>query len=315
LNYGIQLSNTRGDASFYDSLTKYFIAAIIFYSTALFIYPRYLPGKKWSAFALAMIVLLMLSYLVRELVLLYLYPLWMQGFNNPYTHIESLIMHFWWYTQYCMLGIAYWIGKETVNREWEITKLKLGIVEAEFNALKAQIDPHFLYNTLNYIYAAALDVSETLADRIIDLSDVMRYSIEKKEDEFGRVLLVDEMRNIERLLALYMLRFNNTGIIKFKKSGILEELRVPPYLLMIPIENIFKHGDVTQEIIISVVYEEEDSLLIINTSNYKNLKSVSTTGIGLDNLERRLEYHYGENYKLLIKQNFEIFELTIEIYC
>ncbi|WPV67538.1 sensor histidine kinase [Chitinophaga sp. LS1] len=233
--------------------------------------------------------------------------------RTPYTHTESFIMHLYWYTQYSMLGIGYWFGKQTVIKKWEITKLEKEVIVTEFHALKAQIDPHFLYNTLNFFYSEALEYSPSLAEGIIDLSDVMRYSIEKKEDHNGEILLIDEITHIEKLLTLFNYRFNDSSLITFNKSGNLKDLKVPPYILTIPIENVFKHGDTTQEIFIDINFDDFSSSLLIYIANSKGLKVSPSTGLGLENLKKRLHYHYADKHILTVNENAQTFEITIEI--
>ncbi|WP_158569010.1 sensor histidine kinase [Chitinophaga silvisoli] len=312
MNYGINLIAYHGDAYIGDTAVKYSIAALIFYSCSLFIFPKFFNYSRWYLLLPFMLILLVISFIGRELCSNYLYPLWMTD-KSPYTHGESFIMHLWWYSQYSIWGWVYWYAKENIRKKWETTKLEKEIILSDFNALKAQVDPHFLYNTLNYFYSKALDVSEPLADAIVDLSDVMRYSIEKKEDENGQVLLIDEIYNIEKLLSLFNYRFNDLGQVIYSKSGNLDKLRVPPYILTIPIENVLKHGDTTQEIIIDIDYDQLSSSLLIYIANSKNVKEASSTGIGLENLKKRLHYHYGDKQKLTVNEDAQFFEITIEI--
>ena len=313
LNYGISIIHSGGENFFLDTVFKYFFAAWLFYTTSALIYPYYLGNRKWGLLIVAMAVLLLVTYIVREAIIMYIYPLFMNE-ESPYTHAESFVMHLYWYNQYSIIGLGYWFGKETVVKKWEITKLEKEVVISEFNALKTQIDPHFLYNTLNYFYNEALELSDQLANAINDLSDVMRYSIEKKEDNNGEVLLVDEIWNIEKLLSLFKYRFNNSDHIMFNKSGDFSNLRVPPYILTIPVENVFKHGDTTQEIIIDIEFDSKQSCLIIYISNRKNIRATSSTSIGLENLKKRLYYHYADKQQLTVIDNVESFELFIEIF-
>nr|WP_237488179.1 sensor histidine kinase [Hufsiella ginkgonis] len=161
--------------------------------------------------------------------------------------------------------------------------------------LKAQINPHFLFNTLDFVYHKVNTLSLAASDAIITLAEMMRYAIDSdKKGDF--VVLSEEIEQVENLLHLYQLRKNNELAIRFEHTPEVGGLEIIPLVLLTLVENIFKHGDLNSpghEALIEVY--RDDNYLHLNTSNligHKHNPDIPHTG--LDNIERRLGYTYGD---------------------
>lgn len=161
--------------------------------------------------------------------------------------------------------------------------------------LKAQINPHFLFNTLNFIYNNARKTAPLAAEAIMTLSEMMRYAI-KSEDLDEYIYLHSELEQVENLIKLHQLRQNHTLHIKFDHSGCTHEVKFLPLVVMTLVENIFKHGNLSKasrpaEIFVSTV----GGRLEISTSNLINEHhGKGIRGIGLDNTASRLKHTYGD---------------------
>lgn len=159
--------------------------------------------------------------------------------------------------------------------------------------LKAQINPHFLFNTLNFIYNHARKTAPVAAEAIMTLSEMMRYAI-RSENAGAFISLAAEIEQVENLIHLHQLRQDNTLNVEFDYSGIADDVRFIPLVLMTMAENIFKHGNLSKEskpamLSISV----SDGQLYISSANLINEhKDLSGEGIGLDNIRKRLLHAY-----------------------
>lgn len=161
--------------------------------------------------------------------------------------------------------------------------------------LKAQINPHFLFNTLNFIYNHARKTAPLAAEAIMTLSEMMRYAV-RSENADSFISLAAEIEQVENLIHLHQLRQNNTLQVVFDYSGITDDVRFIPLVLMTMAENIFKHGNLSKAskpAMFSI--SASDGQLFISSENLVNEhKDQSGEGIGLDNIHKRLLHAYNE---------------------
>ncbi|HTM92609.1 MAG TPA: histidine kinase [Flavisolibacter sp.] len=187
--------------------------------------------------------------------------------------------------------------------------------QANFNFLKAQINPHFLHNTLNFLYAKSLPYSPELSEGILTLSDIMRYALSEGNAKDGKAPLKDEIEHVRNVIKINQLRFSNKLNVKFNVEGVVNGATIIPFVLITLVENAFKHGDLkSTEYPIDIILKINDSQLYFYCRNKKKIgpKELST-GIGLDNIKKRLDLAYGNNYCLKVKDESDFYttELTI----
>ena len=188
---------------------------------------------------------------------------------------------------------------------------------AELETLKNQINPHFLFNSLNSIYSLVLKKSDIAPQALIKLSDSMRYIIYESDEE--KVLLEKEIVFISDYIQLQKLRMSAKDHLEYEIDGKSHDLKIAP-LLMIPIiENAFKYGIkggiensfVTVKIII------RDQVLVLKVKNNKgtvdNVERTKAKGMGLVNLRKRLELIYPERHHLNIEQLEDTFSVKLKI--
>lgn len=203
-----------------------------------------------------------------------------------------------------------WFVNERIKQSLENQNLK-----TELAFLKSQINPHFLFNTLNNIYVLAYQQSAKTADAVMKLSDMMRYLLYESNDD--RISLDKEMHYIRQMIDLQQLRTREPLALEFSVDDGLEEFQIPPLLFIPFIENIFKHAtmnDPTQPAIISL--KRVPGGLRFNSRNLINhsLKD-STGGIGLVNVRRRLELLYPGKHEFMAAvdgTNFYV-DLTLQL--
>lgn len=194
-------------------------------------------------------------------------------------------------------------------------QLEIEKSQANFNFLKAQINPHFLHNTLNFLYAKSLPYSAELSEGILTLSDIMRYALSEGNAKDGKAPLRDEIEHVRNVIKINQLRFSNNLNVKFDVEGIVNGATIIPFILITLVENAFKHGDLkcTQSPITIKLKVDKNSLYFYCRNRKKSGPKELSTGIGLDNIKKRLDLAYDKNYILDIKDEDNVYttELTI----
>ena len=200
----------------------------------------------------------------------------------------------------------------------EAQKMQLEVdkSQANFKFLKSQINPHFLHNTLNFLYAKSLPYSSELSEGILTLSDIMRYALNEAAGSDDKAPLKDEIEHVRNVIKINQLRFSNNLNVNFEVQGVVNGAEIIPFVLITIVENAFKHGDLQKPdkpIIIKLLVEHNSLFFYCRNKKKSGPKEIST-GLGLDNIRNRLDFAYGKNYKLLIKDEAEFYttELTID---
>ena len=214
--------------------------------------------------------------------------------------------------------LTYLRDEKKSQKVLEEQKLQLEIEKssANLNFLKAQINPHFLHNTLNFLYAKSLPYSPELSEGILTLSDIMRYALSEGNARDGKAPLKDEIEHVWNVIKINQLRFSNTLNVEFTVNGNVDGITIIPFVLITIVENAFKHGDLKNENApIEIKIEVKNNKLKFCCRNKKKSgpKELST-GVGLDNIRKRLDLAYGKNYHFDVKDDEQFYtsELTID---
>jgi LytS/YehU family sensor histidine kinase len=183
--------------------------------------------------------------------------------------------------------------------------------------LRAQINPHFLFNTLNNIYSLAVVRSPQTADMVMQLSKLLRYVVYDSKAE--QIPLETEIAHIEQYLQLFRMRSETPLDITFKVSGHIEGLRLEPMLLIPLVENCCKHADfeLNEKAYIQLELSTEKGWLHFKTRNSKDdvqhVQKDSVGGIGLDNLRQRLELLHPGAHQFEVQDQNNNFEVTLKL--
>lgn len=280
----------------------------LFYYCFLLVYPRrWRAGRgPWLLLGLLATPLVFggVRYLLEEVLLPAAF-----GFHNyaPGSQLSTFVIDDLFYTP-ALVGLAAvaWKIEEVFRREKDqatrlLTQEK---TQAELAFLKTQINPHFLYNTLNYLYAEAYAVSEPLAGAVLRLSDLMRYMLHEGPD--GQVDLHKEVEYLENFLALHRLRFEDNFFVNFRRQGPVGGQRVAALLLIPFVENALKHGVVNrpdQPVDICLALPAPGRLRFEVRNRIGPHQRDATTGIGLANLRRRLALLYPGRHALHVQND------------
>lgn len=207
--------------------------------------------------------------------------------------------------------INQWLLSEQKNKEIANEKLK-----AELSFLKAQINPHFLFNTLNNIYALATDRSEFTAPAVMKLSNIMRYVLTEAGNDM--VPLEKEIQFTRHYIELQKMRLTDRSSIDFTVKGDPFGKQITPLLFLPFVENAFKYGISTRELSpIAILLEIKEDSVYFSVSNHKHintsLKITNNTGIGINNTRRRLDLMYNDRYELTIDDKPATFDVHLNI--
>lgn len=188
-----------------------------------------------------------------------------------------------------------WFSNTRIQRSLENERKDM-----ELQFLKSQLNPHFLFNSLNNIYSLAYQKSDKTADAILKLSEIMRYMIYESNDSW--VALNKEIEYVKSYIELQKLRFKNGAAVILTLNGEIDDQQIIPLILISFVENAFKHGvanDPEDPIRINIIANQK--ILHFSITNKKsNANKDEVGGVGLNNVERRLQLLYPERYKLNI---------------
>ena len=266
-----------------------FVYGLVLVNNLFLIRPFLLYQKKYNLFFIGF-TLLWSFFLVVAKITHYIMGETISIFND----IMGIIM-------ISLIGSGIYFIHQWILQNIFKTQIKLLNTEAELSLLKQQMNPHFLLNAMNNLYGDALMAPETLPDKILKLSELLRYQIEATKKDF--ISLSEEMHFIEQYLGYHTYRSHNLSV-KEEHNGSGNDLKVPPLFFMPLVENAVKFTLETArpDIRISWTFRKNHMTFYI-TNNYNEDGSVSGTGTGIENLKRRLEVSMIRHTLTLQKEN------------
>lgn len=209
------------------------------------------------------------------------------------------------------ISTAFWFFKYFINAEKEKSELIEAKKNAELQALKAQINPHFIFNSLNNIYSLVYQKSDQALPAIEELSKLLRYSTKDLEKNF--ITLDKEIGYLDSLIALEKLRIRNPELLVVEKQINHSKLNISPMILVPFVENAFKHGDFRNKGF-KMKLSDENQVLHFYLLNYKRDKMKdSLSGIGIDNVKKRLAILYPNKHELNIQNSETEFIVDLKI--
>ncbi|WP_175632153.1 sensor histidine kinase [Pedobacter ghigonis] len=294
------------------TISMNFIQIMEFYICYLWVYPRFL--KKGKILQLIGGILLTIAiftasrYLIEEV----LYLKWF-GFHNyaeGTTAWHYISDNIYWSLAFIVVPAAVYGIEKSFLAERMNLKLKDEVVKAELSFLKSQINPHFLYNTLNYVYSLAIPVSDKLANAVLRLSDLMRYTLNDSPD--GKVNLDKEVGYLESYVELFKMRFEPNFYVTFTTEGIGDQ-KIAALILIPFVENAFKHGVVNDEAQpVRIKLKVQQKRLSFEVSNkISHAQKDHSSGVGMVNVHRRLDLIYPDKHELLVSNNGNTYKSTL----
>lgn len=305
---------------------------IFYYLNTLVLVPRLLVKEKWWWYCLSILVcLLVFLYVPRSLANMIAVPEYVAPENRefirnpafkgrsmygpegrrPYANRYNTVLFLLVFTVgTCLSMIQRWLKTEQNRKETENEKLN-----TELSFLKSQINPHFFFNTLNNIYSLAVVKSDKTAPSVMKLSQIMRYIL--TETQHDDVPLSKEVEFINNYIELQQVRLTDKVNVQFTVEGDVESLRIAPLLLIPFIENAFKYGVSTkEETRIHLSLKTNQQRISFQAENYivsSPGQEPEKTGIGINNVKRRLELLYPERHQLICEVRNQHYFVHLEI--
>ncbi len=304
--------------AFYNNLIEFPMHIGLAYLNIYYLIPKYLP-KRYYQYIMLVSIGILLAVGGRIII---------EGFfdvspNNTLTGNQ--------YVLELIIGEVYVQGFITAFKfllDWgrnqkRMRELQKHNFKTELDFLRSQVQPHFFFNTLNNLYSLTLDKSDLAPDTVIKLSELMSYVIYDGKQK--KVPLAKEVSYIQNYLDLERLRFGNKVKTTFKVKGQVNNHKISPLLMLPFLENSFKHGvgDGIDEIKIDIGLEINDKGVIFTVANRKfdHLSNgsqgpyhhIGHNGVGIENIKRRLNLIYGNQYQLDINDQSDLYTVTLKI--
>lgn len=300
--------------------TKYLLLCFIlssvllatFYFNYFILIPRYLLAKKYWLYFLFLLLAVATVFLLSGTLFIF------SDFNpetlaktNP--TIEKVI------PVIIINAISLWLLAIVTSILWTVyNRLKQTESEklsAQIASLKSQINPHFLFNTLNNIYATAIDTSPKAADMVDKLSEMMRYTMRDIQQDF--VLLEDEINYISNFIELQKMRLDRSVKLQYNSPEHIPSFQIAPMLLIPFIENAFKHGVNSEQkshIKIEITVNKTELQLSVVNNKVNIQRDISeSSGLGIENTKHRLELIYPSKHMLVINDTEKEFFVSLYI--
>jgi sensor histidine kinase YesM len=284
---------------------------VLVYTLLYFLVPRYLLPQKFLYFFIGLSIILGVCFIYINLA-----QVSFPGFFPPggvKSSVGTTLIPFIHVAVIALLLKLLTSLYQQRNQTLEAEKQKS---EAELQCLKAQLHPHFLFNTLNSLYAHALEASPKSPEIVMKLSELLRFMI--YESKSSKIPLIKEIHLIEDYIALEKFRYGDRLDVSVTISGKTDEYQIAPLLLLPFLENAFKHGTNNQleQCWISLNLSVEDSVMYFKLVNSiepekGNEDPVYVGGLGLQNVKKRLELLYKDQHSFTAKKLEDVFVVDL----
>ncbi|WP_338870774.1 histidine kinase [Spirosoma sp. SC4-14] len=306
---------------------------VIYYVFSYYIFPKTLYQLRWIATLLWLLAWQIFIYEYNYILFLFLsnlnhgtrldrdwqrlYEAGLLGFiSNGWASFWSFFYSF----PFAIMGLTAKAIKDIILLQTKTLLLEKDKLNLELDLLRSQVNPHFLFNTLNSVYARIFDTDEKAADLILRLSELMRYNL--YETDLPKIALDKELAYIQNYLDLERNRLSDRYVvIDYDQSGNPSIYQITPLLLITFVENAFKHGirGATEPAYVQVSANLTEGLLTFQVENSIPEKRLSSEpnkksgGIGLGNVRRRLDTLYKDKYELITRATKHTYEVTLTI--
>lgn len=283
-------------------LLSYLLHAALFYVNSDWALPRLAGRRHYWAYGFTILAITALYALLRAE--LNIGPL---GPALPYTLEQQWVASLYRGSFFLFVSAGYWFARRAVQlerhkreQEQQLRLAEKNLFEANLAFLKSQINPHFLFNSLNFLYAQVYPHSEPAAQGILLLADTMRYALH--ENTAGKVPLSQEVQHLHNYIAMNQLRYHQQLQVQFEVTGNDQFVLILPLVLITFVENCFKHGELADPAHpLRIELDVAPGRLTFQTHNRKRHgPKENRAGIGLANTRARLELVYPGRHCLTI---------------
>jgi sensor histidine kinase YesM len=321
--FTVVLIFTRGDFNFYsidirmatNILITVGFLAISVYINLLWLIPAFFNKRRFLLFITLEVVNILLFILLN-----YYITYFFEGGKHPANFLSEFIAEFILVLIFLIVSTMIKFMRDSIalqDVELRMKEVQKQKIEAELRALKAQVNPHFFFNTLNSLYALSLDKSDKAPELILKLSDLMRYVIYESKDDL--VPIGKQLEFLQSYVYLERLRSNESLDVQFEIKGNRTDLHVAPLIYLAFIENAFKHGAKTvgdnPYIHIDFILEHDDRVIFTIENRRDPFRGKPADGgFGLSNVKKRLELLYPGKHILTISESVTIYRVELTIF-
>jgi two-component system, LytTR family, sensor kinase len=294
--------------------SKTAVLMILVYLNLLLLYPAFFTAKKYFIYIFCLILLTILAgYLNSKLEL---FILEIKGTDISTLGSTYFLRQFVMAIRYVLTAFLLQITVDYFEQKEKLKIIELEKTMAELNLLKAQVNPHFLFNTLNNLYGLIIEKSDKSGECVLKLADILKYTLaEGKQD---KVLLKKELLLLENYIELERLRRPDADV-SFTLECKNDNLQITPLLLLPFVENAFKHGlnTVSKNGFIHLKIKTKEQSLTLSIENNippaGNTIAIESHGIGIDNVKKRLNLLYPNHHELLIERKSNSFLVNLKL--
>lgn len=297
--------SSENQLSFFMYVFISILSILLFYFNYFVAIPRFALKKQYFSYALSLILLGLLMFLAVRT-----YHILICSYLQNTIPINTIFLG----VSYLPKAILMLFASFALFYYKRYKELETERVKSELRVLKAQINPHFFFNTLNIIYGQAITKSDKTASSISKLSQMMRYVLSDTNQEL--ISLENEISYIKSYIELQQLRLTEKTSVNFTIDGDMTRIKVPPLLFINIIENAFKHGVSTEkETTIDIQLKLKNQVFTLTVYNDipRKFSDEKNTKIGLANTRSRLDLLYGNNYSLDIKNEKTSYKITLKL--
>jgi len=284
-----------------------FMVGAITYLNDLFILPHYFKREAYLPYAIITLGLLFLTT--------YIYCYFILGCTDSI--ITCFYCDFWLIALPIVLLSFLWVVMAFFEKQRELDRIQKEKVEMELKFLKAQINPHVLFNSLNTIYSKSFKENEDIAELIHMLSENLKYVLNQSND--AKVDIEKDLTFIDNFIEFQKLRTQGIHTISYQKEIDSYNYTIAPLILIDFIENAFKHSshreDETSEIDIQIKIREGNlDFYCSNPINHRiEEKKADSTQIGTKNIKKRLDLLYGGKHDLIVQKSNDTYNVHLKL--
>lgn len=307
------IPNRPNSGIYYPIIITQLILILFFYLNYFVFIPKLLFRKRYLLYVLSCIMLFFLLIEFPRMMMDFFHPInHRQPMNDTMRSVFPVLA-----ANMILIFVTVFLASIAlrINNRWKQTEKER--ISAQLAYLNAQVNPHFLFNTLNSIYSISLRTAPDAAVAIEKLSQMMRYSLKESQSEM--VSLDKELEYLQNYISLQKLRLNPNAICTFSVEGEDDGLQIAPLLLIPFVENAFKHGVSTEhQTHIEVKIKLAHQSLHLTVKNHKvshDSSGFEKSGLGIETTQKRLELMYPRKHTIQIQESEHEFlvELSLQL--
>lgn len=282
--------------------------------------PQFLKNERYLSYALLLLIIwLVFSYVIDQGI----HPILDALFTNLFFISYPRGINIYIITSIVLLATSLLkLGEDWIyfnTNENRLLRLKNTQVENQLSALRTQTNPHFLFNSLNVIYALALEKNEQITHSILQLSDILRYVL--YDSNVDRIIIAKEINLLKNYIQFQEVRDRIQHKVTLHINLENETFNIYPMLLLPLVENAYKHSNLTSNSnygYITINLEERNGKLTFKIKNSKSLVKIDSmyesSGIGMENIKTNLKLVYPDSHRFLINETEDDFEVELTIW-